>query len=439
MKKVSESVKVVGLDAGPIYKNLGIDDIVAISGLYTMKMGTLEDCASEGVDRKQVEVIHKESTKRGHASLTTTPAFFFELEGSRVIDLYGSTFPFGSYIIFSSRRIQVDDNRLIMPDGLPAGTGGSLKKVLGIYNRMWDADQKDQGRKVLPLGFYSRGFFKFSAEDLIAITRDARNPAMPLEIGLVSEGMNRFFEANAPSLFRTAMERESSLAYHHPNLFHEGRSREIEEGLDVWKSRHFDDYVREFKEKKRPTGDAWKQLAVNVLDLIMVRTGLTSSIAVWNELKRHRTAVQKVESVYLAADRAFDELNSLGKGEVPKWIHTPPSAGDDYLPAVLDMLGEYHGLCDRFEKRDAVYLVPHSVKVTGAYVLNGFHLLDPFGLIGVRDCTTSDYEVQAIVRELSGEIVNQVPALDGLLGPKCKTGVCPERQSCGRVEKYKRD
>jgi hypothetical protein len=113
MRTVGESVKVNMMDFGPKYKKLGVDEALAISGFLTFKNETLEDYAESMIDGKKTETIHRESTKRGHASITTTPQFFFEIEGARPIDLYFSTFPFGSYIFFSSRRIHVTPETLI--------------------------------------------------------------------------------------------------------------------------------------------------------------------------------------------------------------------------------------------------------------------------------------------------------------------------------------
>ncbi len=438
MKEVSEVVKITPMSSGPEYKKIiKIDNVIAAGGLLTFKNENLDYFIDNPMDEKRVKVIHSESTKRGHASLTTTPQFFFECEGSRVLDLYGSTFPFGSFIMFSSRRIEVTPDRLIRPKNLPESSWESYKPLLKIYKEMWDDGVKDKARKILPLGFYSRGIMKFCAEDILDILNDAENEASPYEIGLIANEMANYFEKKAPLLFNAAKERNISLSYGHPNIFNNKKFRPIK-NMDYWKGQNFDEIVDEFTSD---TKIDWKNFAFELKDSLFVQKTLKGSIAVWNEVKRHRTILQTAESVYSATDRAYDELNSLKTGEKPEGIHITSGAGQEYIDAVHGALQEYENLKDRGVKpRDAIYVVPHCVNLNFNVTLNGFHLVDPFGFFGVRECSTADYEVRELATKLRQEVEEKIPELsDGLMGPKCKTGVCPERNSCGIVEKYKKE
>lgn len=421
--KVEEALQVEPIDSGPESAGLGIDQIVAATGLLVFDKGTLADKGGQ-LKEKEVRGIHQESTRRGHASLTTTPAFFFELNGSRLIDLYGSTFPFGSYLIASSRRMLIDEGDLVLPGGLPAGAKDSMMPALRVYQRMWEKD-KDQARKVLPLGFHSHGFFKYSAEEIIYMLQETDEPGVPRELGLMAREMGRHLREKAPLLHEAAMDRPS-LFYHHPNIFHTERWRD-QEGLDVWHDRHLGHELEE--------GDNWYEVSERAIDRIHARVVSSGSIAMWNELKRHRTALQRAESVYRAADRAFDELNSLSRGEEPEWVHVPPLAGEDYLPAVMELLEAFQRHYPECGE-EAVYLVPHCVKLKFAATLNGYHLLHPFGLMGVRTCTTSDYEMRAWAVRAAGRVEERVPLLEGRIGPKCKTGTCPERKPCEILKRY---
>jgi len=444
MKTASETLKVISLGAGPKYKTLNIDDIVALSGLQTFRGGTLDDYIANGeVDKERIKTIHRESTRRGHASMTTTPSLFFEVEGSRMIDLYGSAFPFGSFIMFSSRRVKVTDDLLVRPDALNENSWRSYKGLLKEYESMWEGSSRDKARKVLPLGFYSHGLMKFSAEDIVHMKKETMETAVPKELSLMADKMGGIFKENAPLLYEAAMERKASLSYGNPNIFHENKlprfSSDKNVNIKIWKDAHLQQIVNEFKSNSPPGFDDWKKLSMNIMDMVYANAVLSGSIAVWNEVKRHRTIVQKAESVYDAVDRAFDEVNSLSKNETPRWIHIPPGKSESYVEAVHNSLAEYHRLADKIEKRDAIYVVPHCVKIKFSLAMNGFHLVDPFGFLGIRSCTTSDYEVQELARKIKTEVIKQVPALEGLIGPKCKTGVCPERRPCGIVKMYSKN
>jgi len=414
--KVSEALELRLVDYGPRDGKLGIDELVAATSLLVFKKGSIRDKAGK-LKKKKVRAIHRESTRRGHASLTTTPVFFFEVGGSRLVDLYFSSFPFGSYLIFSSRRIEIGEEDLVLSDELPENAIKHVLPSLRLYHEMW-GKSKDQARKVLPIGFRSHGFFKYSAEELLHMGGDH----VPAEINLIAKKMRNHLKEKSPILHEAAAGRPS-LFYHHPNIFH----------IKKWKEREGLEARSRIKELHQ--GD-WFELSEEVIDLVNVRAVVSGSIAMWNEVKRHRTVLQKAESVYRAADRAFDELNSLGKGERPRWIHIPPLAGEDYLQAVATALEGFEKYAGKVGVEEAVYLVPHSVKLRFSITLNGYHLLHPFGFFGVRMCSTADYEIRAMVYELARQINEKLPGVGELIGPKCKTGVCPEREPCELLKKY---
>ncbi|MBR9681500.1 MAG: hypothetical protein GOV00_01740 [Candidatus Altiarchaeota archaeon] len=442
MKAVSEVLKVNLLSHGPTYKSLGIDEIVAVSGLQTFKKGTLDTFIEDNpeIDKKRISQIHKQSTKRGHASMTTTPNFYFEAEGSRIIDHYGTTLPFGSYVFFSSRRIEVTEDTLVRPDNLPEKLWKSHKGLLSEYHKMWGQGKKDRARKLLPIGFYSHGIIKYSLEDILQIIEDSKKKHMPSEVKLLAERTAEAVKEKAPSLYEAAIERPVSLSYGHPDLFHKTHYRQFgdtEGSLETWTSKHLEDEITNFKNQKVKDPEQWKEFALRANDMIMVNAVFPLSISIWNDIKRHRTTLQKVESIYFAMDRAFDELNSLNKGEVPEWIHIPPGCGEEYISVVHQALEEYQKLTDSFDEKDAVYVAPQCVKVMTSVSMNGYHLLDPFGLFGVRLCTTADYSLSKAVKRVGEKIVEELPVLEDLIGPKCKTAFCPERVPCGVVERYK--
>jgi len=113
------------LSFGPIYRegefSLGPDEVLALEGVGTFHgVGVrerLSQLRSKGKDVKSLAGrVHWESTRRGHASLTTSAVLFWEIVNcSRLSSMLLVAPPFGSYLQESQRRAQLSRERILTP------------------------------------------------------------------------------------------------------------------------------------------------------------------------------------------------------------------------------------------------------------------------------------------------------------------------------------
>jgi thymidylate synthase ThyX len=116
----------------------------------------------------------------------------------------------------------------------------------------------------------------------------------------------------------------------------------------------------------------------------------------------------------------------------------------EIVNAYKEALAFYKKMVDGgVEKRDAIYVIPHAINLGIVMLLDGYHIFDPFGFVGIRTCSTTDHEVTAIANAIANKVAKEaareVPGVENLIGPKCKLGYCPEREFCGLVKKFVKD
>ncbi len=427
MKNVEKALSVELIDYAPVFLGFGPDEILTVSGILTAKKDSFKKMLKK-IDKNLAKNFHREATKRGHASLLTTPVFYFWIEGSRIIDLFLTAFPFGSYLMFSSRRIKIAMHNIIIPDFIERSPyKGEYEKVcrkmLEVYKELLKAGC-DQARNILPLGFSSYGFFSFPAQTLLTCIKECEmNAKIPEELKIIAKNFKTALKNSVPILFEAA-ERAYETGFPFPNIFGDCKIDENEKIEVVYCG----SIGKIFEMKAR----GWKELAQAAQNEILVSVVSSLSLAAWNEIKRHRTVRQSVESVYSAAERYL-------KNPKEEYFHIPPSADESYKEAFHEAMALYEKLVDGgVEKRHAIYIVPHALKIKFKLLLDGFHLLDPFGFIGVRACSTTHYEVRDFVGKIIARMACNIPELAEFLGPKCKTGACPEKNSCGRVKEFQK-
>ncbi len=429
MKTASQALRVELIDHGPVHGNAGPDEITALSGLLTSKQGRFHDLI-EGIDPGLVEALHREATRRGHASLLTTPVFYFWIEGSRMIDYYLTAFPFGSYLMYSSRRIRVSMDNMIVPDsirrsGYYQDYRKTLETLLEIYESLLERAGFDQARNILPLGFSSYGLFALPMQTIMLAIREAdTNPYLPTELVALAREFESILEQKAPRMLASAT-RAGDTGHPYPDLFgsHEIPGDWMVELVSFLPPRELESFS---------PGISHKQIASVLQTRILARVSARISLAGWNEVKRHRTVRQRVESVYSAIKRYQSTRDE-------NLVHVPPSAGSEYVHAFDNAMSLYQEMVDGgIPERDAVYIVPQCLTVGIELLMDGYHLFDPYGFVGIRSCTTAHYEVRSLAERIAGSVAEQAPWAESLLGPKCKTGECPEKNPCGRHLEYQK-
>jgi len=445
MEKISKCLSVELLDYSPKYFENGPDYVISACGFLTINTSKISDIL-KNLDKKSVENFHMGSTRRGHASLTTSINFYFWIEGSKVSDFYFSNFPFGSYLISSTRRIRLNEDLITIPDsiiefGFEEEYRNTCKKLLNLYQKLFENYGADIARKLLPLSIKMHGFFSFPLQTIIGIVKDCekRNEIYPKEIIEIGKMIKKFAVEKAPLSTNAAEKLPYDNSYYKPNIFNGDFYCEDYKFEKIYAENDFDEIIKKHYEKLKKIetiderSEEWKRFVMKIKDLTLFSHSDKISLACFTDLKRHRTMKQNVENIYNAIKRSLKEdikdnffFCSLFSKEIEKEVE------DAYLSAVQ----LYEKMVDKgIQKTEAIYIIPLGLKVKYKIYLDGYHIFDPFGFIGVRSCTTADNEIVSTVNKIISELVDFGIPYE-LLGPKCKLGFCPEKKFCSIIKRF---
>jgi thymidylate synthase (FAD) len=455
MKKVSQITKVDLLDYAPKSSNFGPDRILAAGGILTSEVRDFKEML-EQVDDKVLGGFHNDATRRGHASLTTSVNFYFWLEGSRILDFYFSSFPFGSYLVFSSRRIEVNVENLVVPDSVADSKFNGeyekiCRKLVELYHRVKEESKSiDRARKILPIGFVSRGFFNFPLQVILGIIKDVRednqkkDPVIPKEIGEIANHFEKYIKSHANYLANASLKLPYNTNFPHPNLFKGDVDFQTPEVKILLKDGDFERLLNEMKnsletdiddpkERVKKISGVWKEFVEKIQDKILLDVKIMGTLSIWNDIKRHRSVRQKVESIYHAVERCLKEWDE-NNFYIPQLKNS--ETRNEIVNVYKDSLELYNKMVENgIEKRDAIFVIPHGIKLGIRMFLDGYHIFDPFGFVSIRTCSTADHEIVAITNWIIKELEKKVPETEGLIGPKHKLGYCPERNFCDLIKK----
>ena len=207
-------------------------------------------------------------------------------------------------------------------------------------------------------------------------------------------------------------------------------------------------------------------------DNVSVQISNSRSWRVWSELKRHGTLDQHVESVYMAADRAYEvikkkwsEIENLHTNYNPE--NSSSKTALQELTASLEpafvippelkfhgsLLLDYLWICSKqhmFRKfllergipeREAITIVPRSTRVRTLETYDLSQIMEFY--MHLRLCHTCEPEMRAttelIEQEMKKHLSERVPGIEKLIGPKCILGFCLEPKHCAEMYNFNRD
>ncbi|MBU1129259.1 MAG: hypothetical protein KJ949_01355, partial [Nanoarchaeota archaeon] len=207
-------------------------------------------------------------------------------------------------------------------------------------------------------------------------------------------------------------------------------------------------------EKSKQAMFELREFSSNYNSSINVKILDSLSWRVWSEQKRHATLKQNVESIYIAADRAFKnishllpEINSINENvwnlnslvnKVEKTIiiddrlKSKPDLVIPYIQNTAKQLMLYGKMIQKgIEKRDALYIVPKNIRV-GTF--ENYDLINLIDLeLPLRLCNTCEPERKASSLKKREIISEAIPELKNLLKPKCNIGFCTEGKYCVNI------
>lgn len=198
-------------------------------------------------------------------------------------------------------------------------------------------------------------------------------------------------------------------------------------------------------------GEYNEAVSVDVFDSLSFR--------VWSEQKRHSTLRQNVESIYSAAQRAYENVKDVwpqievaykkGEASIPLEKIEKSIVIDNRLKKSPELLVPYIFHSARqlmlygemveagVPLRDAAYTIPRNTRVLNLERYDLVNLVDlelPLRLCS--ECEPERYRTSWQKRDL---VAKAVPDLKYFLQPKCNVGFCTEGNYCGHVKGMRRD
>jgi Predicted alternative thymidylate synthase len=440
------------LSFGPIYRegefSLGPDEVLALEGVGTFHgVGVrerLSQLRSKGKDVKSLAGrVHWESTRRGHASLTTSAVLFWEIVNcSRLSSMLLVAPPFGSYLQESQRRAQLSRERILTPaelrgKGLEGVYEGVMDRCYKVYSQLVQGGvDLEDARYVLPLSSATSLYATLPLESHVYLIMKSRRGIglVTEEIRLISSKITELAAKSMPLLLEARLKFSSRWCYYAPTdplrppdglvqrLCGDGPAAEAEllrldhvEGLE--------DLLRNDVAAEQVSG------------LVRAVTVESLSLAAYHQAIRHRTIPTTVESIVEAAEKwaRSPERRTVA----PPQIKSSETKYKHFMDACSELCELYQTLVDDGEGVAALYALPNAMRVRVIRIYNLFNLLSPMGFVATRTCSAAQWEERAVAYKVWREVERAAPWLRGLMGEKCMhLGYCPEREWCPIILKY---
>ncbi|MCS7142527.1 MAG: FAD-dependent thymidylate synthase [Aigarchaeota archaeon] len=450
--RYTDQLEVEILSYGPVAElgdvKLQPDEVVALEGVGTFEGVSVKKRAERsikaGKDLKDfVAKVHYESTRRGHASLSTSLTVFYEVrECSRLLSLLLVSPPFGSHLQESQRRFEMTRERLLVPaevrgTELEREFNDALDACYRSYKRfVSEGVEIEDARYVLPLSSATSLFSAVSFEAYVHLLK--RRGSFPLEVGLWAERFSEVIESISPMIFQSRLSFDSGEVYYpisNPfrppdDLIERVAGRELQKEDTVLLELSVPRSLTEMMMVGR--GDVVSSYATTFGALTI--EGL--SLVALHQAIRHRTVPTSVESVHAAASRTLRKGIESGV-VVPPSLKSKRGLVDEYLEACRTMLELYEDLKDGGYPIAAPYALPQSLVVFAIRRYNLFNLIYPTGFVATRTCSYAQWEERAIAYRVWREIATRSSELSSVMGEKCKhLGYCPEKSWCPIILKY---
>ncbi len=435
------------------------DILIALEGIGTVKGVTLEDRFRElllsGKDPREFALkLHEESTRRGHASLTTSLSIQLEINKcSRAASMLLVAPPFGSYIQESQRRRIISRDDFVIPRRIASDQEAkrifekAVKESYEVYRFLTDSGVEiEDARYVLPLASATSLFASGSLDTFLGFIIDSKklgrsSDIYPEELSLIGEGILNAALQAAPILTKAKLLFKTNLpTYPYANPYKNEDplvDKIIEEAgkPEEPKLLSFTCLINDKGLILEALSDPAK--ASSLLPLLNAIFLEPLSLAAYHQSIRHRTVPTAVESIY----RAFDRLAK----QPEKSAIIPPRIGssESLLRRFEDAIGL---LIESYEllrglgafRSDAIYLAPQAMRIYAIRLYNAFNLLWPQGYIAMRTCSYSQWEERRVAYKIWNSIGEKAPEIASIMGERCKLlGYCPEREWCEIILKYR--
>ncbi|MEM4287452.1 MAG: FAD-dependent thymidylate synthase [Candidatus Caldarchaeum sp.] len=445
------------LNRGGVEVEIGPDVFIAAEGAGTFEGVSVEKRIAKMLDdgkdlNKIARKIHRESTRRGHASITTSLQIQMEVrECSRALSLLLVAPPFGSYLQESQRRAKVERSSFVEPVGLPSDLDELFKETVkelyeGYVTLVGTGVAIEDARYILPLSTKTSLFISTSLENyipLLQLCRDRESTQyFPHEVVEFAEKFEQIARELSPVLLEARLGfRNRTATYPYPNPYKPEDSimQSIISGngypeepmvLNVFTLIENGALLEELLAAQL------KELFDTVNPLATATVLEPMSLVAYHQAIRHRTVPTAVESIYSASERAVKN--------VERYVVVPPAVKKDERARSLfqRLASKAFETYDTFLRRGlkpstAVLILPQALKLYVVRLYNGFNLLHPTGFIATRTCKYAQWEERGIAYKIMHDVVKAAPTLSTVIGEKCRhLRYCPEKEWCPIILKY---
>lgn len=431
--------------------SLGPDEIIAIQGSGTFEKISLKEkikkIIEQGKDLKKfTRNVHWESTRRGHASLSTSAILFTETRNcSRLLTLLFVSSQFGSYLQESQRRSMVSRDRILVPVELKEKQLErffiqSMNNTYDVYSWLIDRGIKlEDARYILPLSSASSIFSAASLESFVYLfVKTSKNRGIiPAELKQYTYKLKNLMDIYLPELTNARLS-FSNLNSYYPLTDPLREPDKLIEKIIQHKPKTGSEVI-----KIESIGNAEEIITKGtpqVLDaynnFFRVITCEVMSLAAYHQAIRHRTVPNIVEPLPEAILRVEKNLEEYIV--IPPDIKRKEESTSRFLDAANDLLTLYRKLVDENENVAALYAVPQAITVSVIRSYNLFNLVYPMGFIATRTCSKAQWEERSIAYQIWRDVEREMPWMSSIMGEKCKhLGYCPEKEWCPIILKYR--
>ncbi|MGB9708303.1 MAG: FAD-dependent thymidylate synthase [Candidatus Pacearchaeota archaeon] len=484
----------LGADAIVSFLQKAVSQSVSFSeGLETEVRRTFEKGELEDAIKKKLA----SSVLRGH-SLDGTAGIVLGIEGSKFIDSALTGLVNSRSFTTSGRRALIED--ILVPNVLEKPGNEMLKeryietshKSLQTYKKIFEAFGEKQGPQIASkmMAYNSSGnlYIVLPVSAIITLSnelehqknegetffpREIENLVDIIEKEIVKEaGMKRIYDARKAALRDTYLHwnvfkapkinfaNMAANAFYYPKdpkiIYCHISDNSLKGHIQNLKNKLESTYSLKDPEKieraARENLLVFHEMVDMYNDAVSVQTISSLSFRVWGEQKRHATLKQCVESVYLAAERAYN-VTSLAvsnaeslKRQLEQVIMIPPPLKQqgqeellkEYLKASAEQIMLMRYLTENgIERKDAIYILPRCIRLRTVETYDLYNLT--LGELSLRLCTTCEPERLATSEIKEGLIKEKLPELSPIIGPKCILGYCSEPTHCSKILKFNPD
>lgn len=396
--------------------------------------------SEDELDKKEKGVLSK-SFGRGHGSVGDQNYFIFSIENlPRAATLHLCLPEYLSHLQQSLRRAKASRGfylpEAIRKSPLVEYARNTLRKSFEFYEKMAEAKiPGEDARFVLPLYTKTNIQTAGNARELCHLQQMTNKAGVPSIVKAVVNEMIALARERAPYLFEDfGFNREVLAWYPSAQLFAPASGmmgRLTKDYLNVdgqvvflgWQSSFPEAVINELIDEAVTKKD---ETLLADLKHIHFEFLAPMSLACFHQSIRQRTWNQSVESIYEAAERAWEYAGVV----IPPSIEKSQFA-KEYYGINLEMLVLYKDLTEAgIPKSEAIGVLPHSLQVLNLIHINGWNALHS---IGKRTCVEAQWEVREIATAMAKVIKQTLPSLGRWAEPQCVVygGKCPEGKDCG--------